>query len=224
MKHGVVIVAGGTGQRMGSEIPKQYMELDGKPIIIHTLEKFFHFDPYIKVVLVLAAGHLGYWETISLSHEFGSSVEVAPGGETRYESVKSGLKFMEDNLIVGIHDAVRPLVSLETLERCYASAAESGSGIPVIEMDESVRLVKEEGHSVQMDRSGLRRVQTPQVFKSELIKEAYKQPGEEKFTDDASVYESLFEKVVLVEGNRENIKITTPTDLQLASILIQFVE
>ena len=221
MKHGVVIVAGGTGQRMGSEIPKQYMELDGKPIIIHTLEKFFHFDPYIKVVLVLGAGHLSYWEGISFSDEFGSRVEVVPGGETRYESVISGLKSMEDDLIVGIHDAVRPLVSLKTLERCYAAAEKEDSGIPVLEMDETVRRIGIKGESMHLDRTELRKVQTPQVFKSKMIKEAYRKSFDLAFTDDASVFESLYGKVTLVEGNRENIKITTPTDLHMALALIQ---
>ena len=224
MKYGVVIVAGGTGQRMGSDIPKQYMELDGKPIIIRTLEKFFCFDPHIKVVLVLAAGHLGYWESISLSHEFGSRVEVVPGGETRYESVKSGLNFMGDDLIVGIHDAVRPLVSIETLERCYAAAGKEDSGIPVLEMDETVRRVELNGHSTHLNRTELRKVQTPQVFKSKMIKEAYRKPFDLAFTDDASVFESLYGKVTLVEGNRENIKITTPTDLHMALALIQSLE
>ncbi len=223
MKRGVVIVAGGTGRRMESEIPKQYLDLHGKPVILHTLEKFFHFDPDMKVVLVLATDHRKFWNGIPLSYEYSSRIEIAPGGESRYDSVKSGLRLMDDNLVVGIHDAVRPLVSLKTLERCYESAAERGSGIPVIKMEESVRLVKEQGHSVRMDRLKLRRVQTPQVFKSEMIKEAYRQPCEAAFTDDAAVYESLFETVSLVKGNRENIKITTPTDLQLASILIRTV-
>ncbi|MEN8226988.1 MAG: 2-C-methyl-D-erythritol 4-phosphate cytidylyltransferase [Bacteroidota bacterium] len=224
MNRGVVIVAGGRGQRMGSEMPKQYMKLLGKPVIIHTLEIFFHFDPHMKVVLVLASDHRKFWNEIPFSDEYGSRIEFAQGGESRYDSVKNGLRLIDDDLVVGIHDAVRPLVSLETLERCYASAAESGSGIPVIEMDESVRMVKGEGHSVPMDRSRLRRVQTPQVFRSAMIKEAYNQPGNAEFTDDAAVYESLFERVRLVAGNRENIKITTPTDLQLASILIRTVK
>ena len=223
MKRGVVIVAGGTGRRMESEIPKQYMELNGKPVILHTLEKFFQFDPDIKVVLVMANDHYKFWNEIPLSHEYGSRVEIVPGGKSRFDSVKNGLSLIEDGLVVGIHDAVRPLVSMETLERCYEAAAERGSGIPVIDMEESVRMVKEQGHSVRMDRSKLRRVQTPQVFKSELIKEAYRQPCDQEFTDDAAVYESLFETVRLVKGNRENIKITTPTDLQLASILIRTV-
>lgn len=224
MKQGVIIVAGGTGQRMGGEIPKQYLELDGKPIIIHTLEKFFQFNPQMKVVLVLGAGHLSYWEAISHSHVYGSRVEVAFGGKTRYESVKNGLTFIENELIVGIHDAVRPLVSQKALERCYEVAENEDSGIPVLEIDETVRKIGPDGHSTHLDRSVLRKVQTPQVFKSEMIKEAYKQPFDPSFTDDASVFQSLYGKVTLVRGNQENIKITTPTDLQMALALIQTLE
>ncbi len=216
----VVIVAGGSGKRMGRDIPKQYLDLQGNPMIIHTLEKFLQFDPGIKVVLVMASGHRKFWDVISISYDHGSGIVVAPGGETRYESVKNGLQYIEDGLIVGIHDAVRPFVSPETIARCYAAAGETGSGIPVMEMDESVRMIQSSNRSVHMDRLKLRRVQTPQVFKSELIKEAYRQPFDPAFTDDASVFESLHMNITLVEGNRENIKITTPTDMQLASVII----
>ncbi len=224
MKQGVIIVAGGTGQRMGGEIPKQYMKLDGKPIIIHTLEKFFQFNPQIKVVLVLATRHLIYWEAISHSYVFGSKVKVAFGGNTRYDSVKNGLTFIEDEIIVGIHDAVRPLVSKKTLERCYGVAENEASGIPVLEIDETVRKIGPDGNSTHLDRSVLRKVQTPQVFRSEMIKEAYKQPFDPAFTDDASVFQSLYGKVTLVRGNQENIKITTPIDLQMARALTQTLE
>lgn len=217
-------MAGGQGERMGGKIPKQYLTLDGRPVILHTMDKFFQFDPGIRMVLVMAPGHMKFWEAISGSLHQGPEIVIAPGGRTRYESVKNGLKFVGNDLIVGIHDAVRPLVSLETLERCYASAAENGSGIPVTEMDETVRMIGDKGRSVHMDRSLLRRVQTPQVFQSGLIKEAYRQPIQASFTDDASVFESCFEKVFLVEGNRENIKITTATDLRLASLLIRTSE
>lgn len=217
----VVIVAGGSGRRMGSDIPKQYLDLDGKPLIIHTLEKFLQFDPEMKVVLVLASGHRKFWDVISVSYNYGSGIIVAGGGESRYESVKNGLQYIEDGLIVGIHDAVRPFVSPETIERCYLAAVESGCGIPVVEMDESVRMIHSPDHSVHMDRSKLKRVQTPQVFKSEMIKEAYRQPCDLTFSDDASVFELHYKHVTLVEGNSENIKITTPTDLQLASVLIE---
>ena len=216
----VVVVAGGSGRRMGSEIPKQYLDLEGKPLIIHTLEKFFSFDPHIKVVLVMAKSHLKFWEVISISYKRGPGIVVASGGEDRYDSVKSGLQHIEDGMVVGIHDAVRPLVSLGTIGRCYDAASETGSGVPVVEMDESVRMIRENGHSENLERGKLKRVQTPQVFKSEQIREAYMRTRDYSFTDDASVYESLFGKVSLVEGNIENIKITSPADLKLASLIL----
>ena len=224
MKRGVIIVAGGSGHRMGSDLPKQYMDLAGKPVIVHTLERFIDFDPHMRIVLVLAKDHRGFWNDISGAFAHDRGIILTSGGETRYESVKSGLQHLEDGLIVGIHDAVRPLVSMDTLKRCYGLAAEKGSCIPVTEMDETIRMIGKPGHSVHMDRSTLRRVQTPQVFKSEMLRKAYQEPFDPAFTDDASVFESLYEEVYTVEGNRENIKITTPVDLQLAEVLIRSLE
>jgi 2-C-methyl-D-erythritol 4-phosphate cytidylyltransferase len=224
MKKGVIIVAGGSGHRMGGHIPKQYLDLAGKPVIVRTLDRFFDFDPQMKIVLVLAKGHMEFWNTISKNYNYGSRIDVAQGGESRYRSVKNGLQLMGDGLMLGIHDAVRPLVSHHTLKQCYEIAAEKGSCIPVTDMDETVRMVREQGHSEHLDRSILRRVQTPQVFKSELIRKAYDQPCKPAFTDDASVFESIYGEVSMVEGNRENIKITTPIDLQLAALLIRSVE
>jgi 2-C-methyl-D-erythritol 4-phosphate cytidylyltransferase len=216
----VVVVAGGSGRRMGGSIPKQYLDLNGKPMIIHTLERFFRFDADMKVVLVMGKGHRKFWDVISISYGWGKEIIIAAGGETRYDSVKNGLHYVEDGFLVGIHDAVRPLVSQETISRCYSAAARSGSGIPVVDMDESVRMISEHGGSVNLDRTNLRRVQTPQVFKSEQIRQAYNQTGDPSFTDDASIYEARFKKVTLVAGNPENIKITNPTDLKLASLIL----
>jgi 2-C-methyl-D-erythritol 4-phosphate cytidylyltransferase len=216
----LVVVAGGSGRRMGGTIPKQYLDLNGKPLIIHTLDRFFEYDREMQVVLVMAGGHRKFWDVISLSYERGTGIVVARGGETRYDSVKNGLQYIEDGMVVGIHDAVRPLVSIETIDRCYRAAAESGSGIPVVDMDDSVRMVSGSGESTHLDRSRLKRVQTPQVFRSERIKRAYDQTCDPSFTDDASVYESLFKPVTLVEGNAENIKITSPIDLRLASLIL----
>jgi len=224
VKRAVLIVAGGQGHRMGGEIPKQYQELEGKPIIIHTLEQFYRFDPLLDVVVVLAQKHRNLWNAMATHNTDISRVKLAMGGVTRFHSVQNGIQLIKDGVIVGIHDAVRPFVSLETLERCYSTAYKSGSAIPVIDMDESVRMLKENNSSVHMDRSALKRVQTPQVFRSEMIREAYKLTDDHSFTDDASVFESHFEKVTLVEGNRQNIKITTPTDLQLASIFNRSAE
>ncbi|MEN8155801.1 MAG: 2-C-methyl-D-erythritol 4-phosphate cytidylyltransferase [Bacteroidota bacterium] len=216
----VVVVAGGSGHRMGGAIPKQYLDLAGKPLILHTLERFFQFDSDMKVVLVMAKVHRKFWDVITMSYDQGTGIVVAPGGETRHDSVKNGLQFIEDGMVVGIHDAVRPLVSLETIGRCYNAAAGSGSGIPVVDMEDSVRMVEAQGGSVNLERTKIKRVQTPQVFRSEQIKQAYSRTIDPLFTDDASVYEALFGDVTLVEGNPENIKITTPADLKLASLIL----
>jgi 2-C-methyl-D-erythritol 4-phosphate cytidylyltransferase len=215
----LVVVAGGSGQRMGSAVPKQYLDLQGKPVIIRTLERFYLYDPRIKIVVVLAKNHLKFWEKICSSSEAAMGSKVVTGGENRYDSVKNGLKEIPDGCIVGIHDAVRPLVSLETIGRCYRAAAESGSGIPVIEIQDSVRLITESG-SENLERANLRKVQTPQVFKSELIREAYEHGFAPSVTDDASVYESHHGIPTLVAGNPENIKITKAADLTLASLII----
>jgi 2-C-methyl-D-erythritol 4-phosphate cytidylyltransferase len=217
---GVVIVAGGTGRRMESDIPKQYMDLHGKPLIVHTIDRFLEFDPHIKVILVLAGDHKRYWERIAGSHDRAGSFMLASGGRTRYDSVKSGLQLIERGMIVGIHDAVRPLVSHQTIVRCYACAEKEGSAIPAVTVEESVRRINAQGSSEQMDRSRLRMIQTPQVFRSEMIKEAYDRTDDPGFTDDASVFESVFQSVTLVEGNRENIKITSQADFRMASFLM----
>lgn len=217
-------MAGGSGLRMGGEIPKQYQELEGKAIILHTLELFYRFDPLMEVVVVVAQNHRNLWDLMA-SHDIDiSRVKLATGGATRFHSVQNGIQVIGDGVLVGIHDAVRPFVSMETLERCYSTANKSGSAIPVIDMDESVRMLRENNTSVHMDRRALKRVQTPQVFQSAMIKEAYNHADNHSFTDDASVFESHFGKVSLVEGNRQNIKITTPTDMQLASLFIRPVE
>ncbi len=220
MKRAVIIVAAGSGSRMGGKLPKQYQELLGKPIIIHTLETFYRFDPGMQVIVVLAPAHRTLWEKVAGSYEIPGGLILTLGGNTRYDSVKNGLLLIEEAEIVGIHDAVRPLVSGDTLARAYAAAEAKGSGIPVLEMEESVRMVAKNGASEHLDRSRLRKVQTPQVFETRKIKKAYQQPYDPTFTDDASVYEPLFGPVTLVEGNRENIKITSPIDKKLASLLM----
>lgn len=224
MKKAVIVVAAGSGSRMGGELPKQYLKLLGKPLIIHTLDKFHGFDPEMKKVVVLAPAQRDLWDEMAGSYAILGEIIIAEGGATRYDSVKNGLAHIEEGIIAGIHDAVRPFVSHDTLKRCYESAASAGSGIPVVEMDESVRMTDQKGGSVHMDRTRLKRVQTPQVFRSDQIKQAYQQPYNSLFTDDASVYEALFGKIVLVQGNRENIKITTPTDMKLAELLIDPLE
>jgi 2-C-methyl-D-erythritol 4-phosphate cytidylyltransferase len=224
VKKAVIIVAAGSGSRMGGELPKQYLQLLGRPLIVHTLERFQRFDPEMKLVVVLAPAHKELWEQMAASYEIAGGVTLALGGPTRYDSVKSGLKQIDKETLIGIHDAARPLVSQDTLIRCYDAALRKGSGIPVVEMDESVRMLDAEGGSVHMDRNSLKRVQTPQVFRSNRIKKVYQQPYNQAFTDDASVYETAYGPPSLVEGNRENIKLTTPIDIKLAQLLIDSLE
>lgn len=224
MRKAVIIVAAGSGTRMGGDRPKQYLELAGLPLIVHSLEKFLRFDPGMKVVVVLAPSHQEYWKDILERHALTSGITLVHGGASRFESVRNGLDHVEEGMVVGIHDAVRPLVSRGTLERTYEAAIKKGSGIPVIPLDDSVRMLQGAEGSMVVDRNLLRRVQTPQVFQSTLIKQAYRQNKDPKVTDDARVYESQFGHVDLVEGNRENIKITTPADLVMAGALIQSVD
>ena len=221
MKKAVLVVAAGSGSRIGGDIPKQYLPLKGRPIIIHTLEKFRQFDPRINIIVVIAREHQDLWEEIALPYEIAGDLQLALGGATRFDSVKNGLDLLHGESLVGIHDAVRPLVAQDTLTRCYDAAERTGSGIPVLDMEDSVRILEGQGGSLPMDRSRLKRVQTPQVFRSEQIKEAYRQAFNPGFTDDASVYETCFSKLSLVEGNRENMKITTPVDLKLAEMLME---
>lgn len=209
---------------MGGEIPKQYLPLKGKPLIIHSLERFQRFDPEIKFVVVMAPAHRELWDQLADTYEIARGLTIALGGANRFDSVKNGLTHVDQESLTGIHDAVRPFVSQDTLARCYEAALHKGSAIPVTSMEESVRMLDAKGGSVYVDRSSLKRIQTPQVFRSDRIKQAYQQPYLRTFTDDASVYETAFGAPELVEGNRENIKITTPIDMQLAQLLIDSVE
>jgi len=221
MKRSVLIVAAGSGSRMGGKVPKQFLELEGRPVLIHTLERFLSFDSAIHLVLVLAREHRIYWEQICSKYPDYAGIPVAEGGENRFGSVKNGLEKISDSGLIGIHDAVRPFVSQATLKRCFERAAQSGGAIPVIALEDSIRKTQDEKGSMPMDRSRLFRVQTPQVFHSSRIKRAYEQAFHPRYTDDASVYESIYKGLSLVEGNPENIKITTPLDLQLAPVLIR---
>ncbi len=221
MKRAVIIVAAGSGTRMGGELPKQYLDLAGKPLIVHTLEKFLRFDPAMEVVVVMDPSHQELWDLIRTKYTLIPEMAVVHGGASRFDSVRNGLAQVQDGRVVGIHDAVRPLVSQGTIERSYSAALRHGSGIPVVPMEDSVRMLDGESGSTGIDRTRLRRVQTPQAFLSEHIREAYRHAGHSEYTDDASVYEAHFGRVTLVEGNPENIKITTPSDLKLAGALIQ---
>lgn len=220
MKKQVVIVAGGKGLRMGADIPKQFIEVAGKPILMHTLEKFYHYDSGIDIILVLPKDQFVFWKELCEKHSFSVPYRLQSGGITRFDSVKNGLQFVEENVLVAIHDGVRPFVSAETLDRCFSVAEKKGNAIPVVDMIDSVREIDSRGDSRQVNREKLKLVQTPQVFLSNVLLSAYSQDFDSKFTDDASVVEAIGEKINLVEGNRGNIKITTDFDLKIAQSLI----
>jgi 2-C-methyl-D-erythritol 4-phosphate cytidylyltransferase len=215
-----IIVAGGKGERMQTDIPKQFIEIKGKPILMHTLEVFQKFDSSIKLILVLPAVQLAFWENLCKKHFFTLKHQIVEGGKTRFDSVKNGLSAVQFPALVAVHDGVRPLVSIDTIERCFCEAEKNEASIPVIDLVDSIRKISENG-SQSVDRTAYKLVQTPQVFDGEILKKAYQQEFSSLFTDDASVVEAFGKKINLVEGNRENIKITTSFDLQMAEMLLK---
>lgn len=220
MKHTALIVAGGKGLRMGSELPKQFLPIGGKPVLMHTLEAFHRFDSAIDLILVLPEEQQGYWKQLCEKHRFTIRHLIVNGGETRFHSVKNGLALVSGGGLVGVHDGVRPFVSQEVIRRCYDRAATEKAVIPVVDVVETVRQVTESG-SRTVNRDDYKLVQTPQVFDSDLLRRAYAQDFMPFFTDDASVVEAMGVPVYLVEGNRENIKLTTPFDLKIATALLE---
>ena len=216
-KH-IIIVAGGKGLRMGADIPKQFLPVTGKPVLMRTIEAFYAYDSSIHIVLVLPESQQAYWKELCNRYDFNLPYEMVCGGETRFHSVKNGLEKVEGEGWVGVHDGVRPFVSKEVIARCYEEAVLKKAVIPVIGVVETVRHLTDKG-SETVPRDSYRLVQTPQVFETELLRKAYAQNYTDAFTDDASVVEALGEPVYLVEGNRENIKITTPFDLKVAEAL-----
>ena len=215
-----IIVAGGKGERMNADVPKQFLEIHGKPILMHTLEAFINFDASLQLILVLPAAQVDFWQTLCEAHDFNIPHQIVAGGQTRFQSVKNGLDAVKVPAIVAIHDGVRPLVSKETIARCFDTAAKFGAAIPTMDSIESIRFVDANG-SKSVDRTAYKMVQTPQVFDAELLKKAYEQEFSVLFTDDASVVEAMGITVQLVDGNRENIKITTEFDLIVAERLLE---
>ncbi len=220
MKKYVIVVAGGKGLRMGGEIPKQFIPVKGKPVLMRTLETFYACDPNIELIVVLPVEQRSYWEHLCAEYGFTLSHRIAAGGENRFHSVKNGLALVEEDGVVGVHDGVRPFVSAEVIADCYAQAATLQAVVPVTDVVETVRHLLSEGGSETVSRNDYKLVQTPQVFTVELLKRAYAQDYKPFFTDDASVVEALGQPVHLVSGNRENIKLTTPFDLKVAESLI----
>jgi 2-C-methyl-D-erythritol 4-phosphate cytidylyltransferase len=214
-----LIMAGGSGQRIGGDIPKQFIELAGKPVLMHTIQVFADFDCKIEIILVLPENQKILWQQLCLKHDFKVPHKIATGGSERFFSVKNGLDLIETDGIVFIHDGVRPLVSQQTLKRCLDLALLKGNALPVVPVSESVRFSDQDG-SKPINREIVKLVQTPQTFRISQIKEAYQQPYNSVFTDDASVLENSGHFIYLTEGNRENIKITWPADLVWAKAFL----
>lgn len=217
-----LIVAGGSGKRMGAEIPKQYLELAGKPVLMHTLERFKAYNDSIEIITVLPENQIRFWTDLQKKYSFNIPHTLVKGGKSRFYSVRNGLKFVGDQGIVAIHDGVRPFVSIETISRCFETAQKLGNAIPVISPNDTLRIINETGN-YPIDRMHVRQVQTPQVFRADLIKRAYEQDYTPGFTDDATVLEKTGITINLVEGNRENIKITNPEDLLISKALLPVI-
>ena len=217
----VIIVAGGKGLRMGSDIPKQFLPIGGKPVLMRTIERFHAYAENLQIILVLPEAQQDYWRQLCEQYHFEVKYQLANGGQTRFHSVQNGLALIPDDAegVVGVHDGVRPFPSVDVIRNCYETARTAKAVIPVIPVVETVRHLEGEG-SVTVPRGDYRLVQTPQTFDIQLLKAANRQPYNEGFTDDASVVESYGHQITLVEGNRENIKITTPYDLKIAEVLI----
>lgn len=219
MQRSTIIVAGGSGKRMGGPIPKQFMLVKGKPLLCWTIEAFHAFDPAMPIIVVLPEAQIPIWKALCIGHGFLVEHEVVAGGEERFHSTRNGLAAVKGDGVVAVHDGVRPLVSKELIARCFAAAEEHGAAIPVVPITSSVRLVDGDG-SHAIDRSGMRAVQTPQCFQVSLLRAAFAAPYDPAFTDEATLVERQGKRIQLVNGQETNIKVTTPIDLQVAEVVL----
>lgn len=215
-----VITAGGRGRRMGKQTPKQFSLLDNLPVLMHSLHRFKCYDENMRIIVSLPPDSCDYWHNLCKTHNFTIAHDLAAGGDTRFASVKNALAYVPYDAFVAVHDGVRPLVTRETLEAAFSSAEKNGAAVPTVPLSFSLRKL-EGDKSRAADRSQYREVQTPQVFRSELLKKAYNADFQEGFTDDASVLEADGRSPVLTPGNRENIKITYPSDMVIAEALLK---
>jgi len=210
-----IVTAGGSGTRMQADLPKQFIVINEEVVLMRTLRVFYEYCKEALLILVLPQAQISYWEDLCIFHEFTIPHKIVAGGDTRYQSVKNGLSGAPEEGIIAIHDGVRPLVDASVIAQCVDKAKCYGAAIPVIPVVDSMRMLTDEG-SEMVDRQAFRCVQTPQAFDALRIKQAYEQPWEPGFTDDASVYEKTFGNVCLTEGSKKNIKLTHPEDLELA--------
>lgn len=219
MNNYAVIVAGGSGSRMKSDQPKQFLALAGRPLLMHTIEAFNSTGFDISIILVLPEGHIENWKALTVRHQFDIPHHIVSGGLTRFNSVENGLNAIEGVGIVAIHDGARPLVTPDIIRRTFEKARGSGSGVAAVKVKDSIRRLTQ-GQSRAVDRNEYFAVQTPQTFDLDLIKKAFAQSQNNQFTDDASVLEAYGQEITLVEGGYDNIKITTPEDLIMAEAIL----
>ena len=219
MKKSVIITAGGSGKRMQSDVPKQFLNLAGKPILMHTIEKFYAADSNFELIVTLPESERWRWNELCGVHHFSIRHKIIPGGESRIESVRNALEFCTGDLIA-VHDGVRPFVQADVILNCFQTASEKGTAVPVVPIDQSIRKISGT-HSELRNRSNYKLVQTPQVFRREILLAAYADTEKAEFSDDAGLVESCGNTIYLVDGNRENIKITTPFDLKIATLLVE---
>jgi 2-C-methyl-D-erythritol 4-phosphate cytidylyltransferase len=220
VKKYAIIVAGGTGKRMGESLPKQFLKLGGTPILIHTLQAFYATNPEIELIITLPQEEIQFWDELNIWHQNYIEHKVVAGGETRFHSVKNALEHVKEGL-VAVHDGVRPFVSANTINQSFHLAKENKAVVTTVPMKDSVRQVDENGKSKNIDRASLRMVQTPQTFDAELLKSAYNVSFNASFTDDASVVEAYGHDITLIDGDYQNIKITTPEDMVIAEALLK---
>jgi 2-C-methyl-D-erythritol 4-phosphate cytidylyltransferase len=222
MKKYAIIVAGGSGQRMSSSIPKQFLKINNEIILMKSIRAFFNFNNSIEIIIALPEDQIGYWKNLCIENNFKIDHKVVSGGKTRFHSVKNALKEVSTDGIVAIHDGVRPLVSQDTINNVFEIALTNGNAVPYIDSVDSVRVIESLSNK-PIDRDKVKLIQTPQAFDCKLLLNAYEQDWHENFTDDASVFEKNGKQINLVPGNKENIKITNQVDLLIAEALSDYI-
>jgi 2-C-methyl-D-erythritol 4-phosphate cytidylyltransferase len=222
LKKYAIIVAGGSGTRMLSPVPKQFLKLNGLPVLMHTISKFDDLRMGIDIILVLPKNIIPDWQDLCREFNYTTPVKITEGGETRFHSVRNGLTMIKEEGIVAVHDAVRPLVNPKTILAAYKAAEMYGSAVPAIPLNDSIRQI-ESTKSIAVDRARYCIIQTPQCFTTDILRKAYLKEYKFNFTDDATVVETLGERIHLIDGTSDNIKITTPQDLVVAEALMKYV-
>lgn len=222
MQEYVIIVAGGSGSRMKSDIPKQFLEVNGLPVLMHTINAFARYSAALKIIVVLPTEQFGFWNELCISHQFSTPVELIAGGATRFHSVKNGLDHITGaDGLVAVHDGVRPMITPEIIGNGFHVAATHGTAVTSVALKDSIRMVDSNGANKAMDRARFRLVQTPQTFRIDWMRNAFAAEYQDTFTDCASVLESKGYAIHLIDGGYENIKITTPEDLRWAETLLK---